>query len=208
MFTQVILDRLINVCSNHLIPTPEGILLNISTITVSDIIPEATKAITRYTKRSDTHTTLFKYDTHITKDDLIMDTVEKVVKANPQYLTKTYVWLAAKSVCINRTQRKKLITLPSIPMFFEDGGVPTPLEESLPGEIHDTITDLQEYLVEILSPTENELLNELLQGRMYVEIAENLKISLRTLERRVQELKWKTEYLLTEEDPDVTPLVF
>jgi DNA-directed RNA polymerase specialized sigma24 family protein len=182
--------------------------MNISTITVADIIPEATKAISRYTKRKDTHITLFKYDTHITTDDLVMDTVEKVVKANPQYLTKTYVWLAAKSVCINRTQRKKLATVPSTPLFFEEGGVATPIEEELPGEIYDTISDLQEYLVEILSKQENRLLTELLKGRMYVEIAETLKISLRTLERRVQELKWKTEYLLTEEDPDVNPLVF
>jgi DNA-directed RNA polymerase specialized sigma24 family protein len=182
--------------------------MNISTITVADIIPEATKAISRYTKRSDTCTTLFKYDTHLTTDDLIMDTVEKVVRANPQYLTKTYVWLAAKSVCINRTQRKKLITVPVVPMFSGESGAPTPIEEELPGEIYDTISDLQDYLVEILSKQENALLNELLKGRMYVEISETLKISLRTLERRVQELKWKTEYLLTEEDPDVSPLVF
>ena len=181
--------------------------MNISTITVADIIPEATKAISRYTKRSNTRITLFKYDTHITTDDLIMDTVEKVVRANPQYLTKTYVWLAAKSVCINRTQRKKLNTIPVVPMFSSEGGS-TPIEEELPGEIYDTITDLQEYLVEILSDDENALLDELLKGRMYVEIAENLNVSLRTLERRVQELKWKTEYLLTEEDPDVSPLVF
>ena len=182
--------------------------MNISTITISDIIPEATKAISRYTKRSDTSTTLFKYDTHITTDDLIMDTVEKVVRANPQYLTKTYVWLAAKSVCINRTQRKKLLTVPVIAAFAGSGDVATAIEEELPGEIYDTISDLKDYLVESLNPEENKLLEELLKGRMYAEIAETLNISLRTLERRVQEIKWKTEYLLTEEDPDVNPLVY
>lgn len=182
--------------------------MNISTITTADIIPEATKAIHRYTKRSDTHVTLFKYDTHITTDDLIMDAVEKVVRANPQYLTKTYVWLAAKSVCINRTQRKKLDTIPSLPMFSDEDSCPTPIEEEVPGDTHDILTDLLEFLVGDLDMDEKRLLDALLEGRMYVEIADKLKISLRTLERRVQELKWKLEFLLTEVDPDISPLVF
>ena len=180
----------------------------ISTIKIQDIIPEATKAIERYTKRKDVHTTLYRYDTHITVDDLVMDTVEKVVKANPQYLTKTYVWLAAKSVCINRTQRKKLATVPCLPSFSQEDACPTPLEEEIPGDTYDILSDLLEYLVESLDKDEYKLLSTLLDGKMYVEIAETLKISLRTLERRVQELKWKLEYLLTEIDPDIDPLVF
>ena len=94
--------------------------MNISTISTADIIPEATKAIHKYTKRSDPHVTLFKYDTHVTVDDLVMDTVEKVLKANPKYLTKTYVWLAAKSTCINRSQKRKLDTIPCAPVFSDD----------------------------------------------------------------------------------------
>jgi RNA polymerase sigma factor (sigma-70 family) len=182
--------------------------MKLSTIKIADIIPEATKAISRYTKRSDVHTTLFRYDTHLTTDDLVMDTVEKVVKANPQYLTKTYVWLAAKSVCINRCNRKKLATIPSLPMFSHEDSCPTPIEEELPGDTHDILTDLLEYLVVDLDKNEKKLLDALLEGKMYVEIAEKLKISLRTLERQVQELKWKLEYLLTEVDPDINPLVF
>lgn len=182
--------------------------MNLSTITTQDIIPEATKAIERYTKRSDPHVTLFRYDTHISVDDLVMDTVEKVVKANPQYLTKTYVWLAAKSVCINRSQRKKLDTIPCIPMFTEEEGTSTSIEEEIPGDTYDILKDLQEYLVDSLSLEENELLNLLLKGKMYAEIAEDLGISLRTLERKIHELKWKTEYLLTEVDPEIDPLVF
>lgn len=182
--------------------------MNLSTITTQDIIPEATKAIERYTKRSDPHVTLFRYDTHISVDDLVMDTVEKVVKANPKYLTKTYVWLAAKSVCINRTQRKKLDTIPSLPLFSEDDSVCTPIEEEVPGDTYDILSDLHEFLKDSLLEDENELLNLLLKGKMYAEIAEDLGISLRTLERKIHELKWKTEYLLTEIDPEIDPLVF
>lgn len=182
--------------------------MNISTISVADIIPEATKAIHKYTKRSDPHVTLFKYDTHVTVDDLVMDTIEKVLKANPKYLTKTYVWLAAKSTCINRSQKRKLDTIPCGPVFSDDSDSCTPLEEELPGDTYDILSDLHEYLKEYLSPEENQLLDHLLQGKLYAETAETLGISLRTLERRIHELKWKTEYLLTEVDPDVSSLLF
>lgn len=182
--------------------------MNISTITIADIIPEATKAIERYTKRSDPTVTLFKYDTHVTVEDLVMDAVEKVIKANPVYLTKTYVWLAAKSTCINRSQKRKLDTIPSYPAFYEDSEAFTPLEEEIPGDTYDILNDLQEYLKESLGPQEEELLSLLLEGKMYVESAEILGVSLRTLERRIHELKWKIEYLLTEVDPDVSSLLF
>lgn len=182
--------------------------MHISTISVKDIIPEATKAIERYTKRSDPSVTMFKYDTHITVEDLVMDTVEKVIKANPVYLTKTYVWLAAKSVCINRALKRKLDTVPCLPMFSEEDDSATPIEHELPGDTHDYLKDLHVYLKDSLSEDENELLELLLKGKMYAEIAEDLGVSLRTLERRIHELKWKTEYLLTEVDPEVQPLIF
>lgn len=180
----------------------------ISTITIKDIIPEATRAIERYTKRRDPHVTLYRYDTHITVDDLVMDTVEKVVRADPKYLTKTYVWLAAKSVCINRMQRKKLDTVPVLPMFEMEDGTSTPIEEELPGDTRDYLKELYEYLEESLDAEENKLLTTLLEGHMYQELAEILGVSLRTLERRIHELKWKTEYLLTEVDPEHSALVF
>ncbi len=182
--------------------------MNISTISTADIIPEATKAIARYTKRRDPSVTLFKYDTHVTVEDLVMDTVEKVIRANPVYLTKTYVWLAAKSTCINRSQKRKLDTIPSYPAFSEDSDMFTPLEEEIPGDTYDILNDLHEYLVEFLSEDENELLSTLLKGKMYVETAEILGVSLRTLERRIHELKWKTEFLLTEVDPSTNSLIF
>lgn len=182
--------------------------MKISTIQIKDIIPEATKAVERYTKRSDPSVTLYVYDTHISTEDLVMDTVEKVIKANPVYLTKTYVWLAAKSVCINRSAKKKLDTVPVLPAFTEEDSVTTPIEEELPQDTHDYLQDLFDYLAESLDSKETKLLSLLLEGKMYAEVAEKLGISLRTMERRVQELKWKTEFLLTEVDPDIEPLIF
>lgn len=182
--------------------------MHISTISIKDIIPEATKAIERYTKRSDQSITLFRYDTHLTVDDLVMDTVEKVLKAEPKYLTKTYVWLAAKSVCINRCKRKKIDTVPVLPVFELEDGTSTPIEEEVPGDTRDYLGELQAYLEDSLSTEENKLLKALLEGRMYQDVADHLGISLRTLERRIHELKWKAEYLLTEVDPQHSPLVF
>lgn len=179
-----------------------------STITVADIIPEATRAIERYTKRSDPHSILTRYDTHLSTEDLVMATVEKVVKANPQYLTKTYVWVAARSVCINQCQRKRIDTVDSVHPFTYEDGVTHSLEDELEGDAYNHVDDIYLDLLKVLQPDELELLYHLLDGKMYVDIAETLGISLRTLERKVQELKWKTEYLITEEDPDVNPLVY
>lgn len=182
--------------------------MQISTITTKDIIPEATKAIERYTQRADPTVTMYQYDTHLTVDDLVMDTVEKVIKADPKYLTKSYVWLAAKSVVINRGKRKKLSTIPVLPLFEHEEGVTTPIEEEIPGDTRCYLEELEEFLRISLNTEENKLLTELLSGRMYAEIAERLGLSLRTLERQIHELKWKTEFLLTEVDPEEKPLVF
>lgn len=180
----------------------------VSTITTNDIINEATRAIERYTKRSDTHSTLARYDTHLSTEDLVMETVEKVLKANPEYLTKTYVWLAAKSVCINKCQKKRIHTVDVSNPFASEGDEAPIIEHEILGDSYDHIADHYQYLISCLGQEELELLEELLEGTMYVVIAEKLGISLRTLERRVAELKWKTEFLLTEEDPDVTPLIY
>jgi RNA polymerase sigma factor (sigma-70 family) len=171
--------------------------MQISTITIKDLIPEATRAIERYTKRSNTASILQKYDTHLTTDDLVMETVEKVIKANPQYLTKTYVWLSAKSVCINRCQKKRIITIDVLPTQSGDESFEPSLEQELIGDSYDHISDLYNDLLTRLTPEELQLLEALLDGQMYVVIAETLGISLRTLERRVQELKMKTEDILS-----------
>ena len=180
----------------------------ISTITLSQVIPEATRAIERYTKRSDTNSILQRYDTHLSTEDLVMETAEKVIRANPEYLTKTYVWLAAKSVCINKCQKKRIHTVDvRNPFEGEEDNAPI-LEHSIEGDAYDHIGSLYDSLISCLSTEELEVLEALLDGTMYVEIAENLGISLRTLERRVQELKWKAEFLLTEQNPDQFPLVY
>lgn len=178
--------------------------MSISTISTKDLIPEATRAIERYTRRSDPNVTLSKYSSHLSTEDLVMATVEKVLRANPLYLTKTYVWLAAKSVCINESQKKRFIlTESSLP----ENECP-PLEESIEGVAFDDTSDLYKDLLTHLTEDEQILLSHLIQGTLYAEIAETLGLSLRTLERRVAELKWKTEFLVTEENPDEVPLVY
>ena len=171
--------------------------MQLSTITIHDLIPEATKAIERYTKRSDTSSILTRYDTHLSTEDLVMETVEKVIKANPQYLTKTYVWLSAKSVCINRCQKKRIVTIDVNPIYSGDESFSPAPEDELIGDSYDHISDLYEDLMSRLTPEELQLLEALLDGSLYVVIAEELGISLRTLERRVQELKLKTEDILS-----------
>jgi DNA-directed RNA polymerase specialized sigma24 family protein len=180
----------------------------LSTISLNDLIPEATRAIERYTKRTDVHSILTRYDTHLSTEDLVMETVEKVLNANPEYLTKTYVWLSAKSVCINKCQKKRIITVDVGNPFGPDSEDSPILEHEILGDTYDHIKDCFDYIVPHLSEDDQALLRELLNGGLYIAIADNLGVSLRTLERRVADLKWKVEYLLSEEDPDVNPLVY
>jgi DNA-directed RNA polymerase specialized sigma24 family protein len=135
-----------------------------------------------------------------------METTEKVLRANPEYLTKTYVWLSAKSVCINRCHKKRIQTVDiRNPFESEEDTGPIP-EHSILGDSHDFINDHYQYLLSCLGQEELVLLEELLEGTQYTDIASNLGVSLRTIERRVAELKWKTEFLLSEEDPDLCPM--
>ena len=85
----------------------------------------------------------------------------------------------------------------------DQGEAKVALEELMIGDTYDFIEPLEDYLKSCLSAEQTELYDGLLSGKMYVEIAENLGVSLRTLERQVQELKWLFEYLITEEDPDL-----
>lgn len=173
--------------------------MKVSTITSDQIIPEATKAVKRFVKGGSYSRTLRYFGTHYTLDDLVMDAVEKVVRANPMYLTKSYVWIAARCVCLDLMNRKKLQHVTITPDDDEDE---TPIEELMEGDIYDHTSDTHQYITSALNEVQQELLKKLLEGKMYADIAKELGISLRTLERQIQELKWTIEFLLTEQDPD------
>ena len=172
--------------------------MNLSTITASDIIPEATKAIKRFLKGSKN-----VLGTPYQVEDLAMDAAEKVIRANPMYLTKSYVWIAARCVCINTLNKKRVTLVNNVIPETQNCEWPDELniEDLLEGDTHDHMGDLHESIRGCLSEDQIRILDLLLEGHMYVVIAEKTNVSLRTLERQVQELKWTIEYLLTEIDP-------
>ena len=129
-----------------------------------------------------------------------MDACEKVVRANPMYITKTYVRIAARCVCIDKLKSKKVAQYHVRP-FFEDPEDHN-LEESLVGNVEDPMADMEIMIRASMDPMQQKIYAGLLAGKMYIDIAESLKISLRTLERQIQELKWLCEYLLIGIDPD------
>lgn len=172
--------------------------MKISTITTDQIYPEALLAVKLFLGKNNTHTTLPHFGTHISIEDLAMDACEKVVRANPMYITKTYVRIAARCACINKLKSKKLEQYAVDPF---DDEVPN-LEDAVEGDITDVIGTLENQLISAMNPLQQKIYKELLTGKMYISIAETLGISLRTLERQVHELKWLCEYLLTDIDPD------
>jgi DNA-directed RNA polymerase specialized sigma24 family protein len=180
----------------------------ISTISSSEIYDYALLGVKKFVGSKPEYETLPYFGTHVSLEDLAMDAVEKVVRANPMYITKTYVRIAARCACIDKLKSKKLDVNPfatSASRFQEEEEVN--LEEGIEGDITDHLEPLEQLLMSSMDPLQLKIYNELLKNKMYVEIAENLGISLRTLERQVQELKWLCEYLLTEEDPDVNSIL-
>jgi len=167
----------------------------VSTISTSEIYNYAFFCVKKFVGPKLDSEVLPNFGTHVSIEDLAMDAVEKVVRANPMYITKTYIRIAARCVCIRKLQIKKL------PKYIKPEEDEIPIE--VEGNIEDSLRPLEDLLISSMDPLQQKIYHELLKNKMYVEIAETLGISLRTLERQVQELKWLCEYLLTEEDPDL-----
>ena len=173
----------------------------ISTITTKDILPLALAYVKRFSKCTDQAALMRYFGSHSSIEDLAMDAVEKVVRANPIYLTKSYVRLAARCVCIDALYRNKLPQVEINALIEWETGDSGPIEESVVGDAYDHIADLEEYLLSAMSPQETLVYRGLQSRKMYVEVAEDLRLSLRTFERQVRDLKWKIQYLLLEEEP-------
>ena len=175
---------------------------NLSTITAAQIWPVAFNAIKRFTKRSDTASLERYFGSHVSLEDLAMDAVEKVVRANPIYLTKSYVNMAAKCVCIDALQKGKITQIEIQAITTYDVGDSGPIEDSIEFDAYDHTEDLETFLLTTFSPQETLVYEGLKSRKMYVELAEDLRLSLRTFERQVRDLKWKIQYLLLEEEPE------
>ena len=170
----------------------------ISTIATNEIYEQALLGVKKFVGKKLDNQTLIFFGSHMSLEDLAMDAVEKVVRANPMYITKTYVRLAARCVCINKLKSKKLTTYHVVAKEEDNAS----LEDSLIGDAASSLDSLEDMLLSAMDPVQQSIYQELLLGKMYIEISETLKIPLRTLERQIQELKWLCEYLLLETDPD------
>ena len=172
-----------------------------STVGITDLIPLATLAVQRFIKGKSETRVLRHFGSQYTLDDLVMEAVEKVIRADPEYLTKSYINLAAKCVCIDRLQQKKLPWQESVVTHTDEEDIDTSLEELLVGDTYDHMSDLEEYIRSFLSEEELAVFNALTSRQLYAEMAEDLGVSIRTLERRVHDLKWKLHYIINEEEP-------
>lgn len=173
----------------------------LSTIKAEDILPIAEAYVKKFTKRSDDSTLMRYFGSHVTLEDLSMDAVEKVVRANPLYLTRAYVRMAARCVCIDALYKNKVPQVEIQSLVTWEEGDSGPIEESVTGDSYDHLADVEEFLETTMSEQELRVFKGLQSRKMYVEIAQDLGLSLRTFERQVRDLKWKVTYLLTEEEP-------
>ena len=175
---------------------------SLSTIKAEHILPIADAYVRKFTKRSDQSTLMRYFGSHVTLEDLTMDAVEKVVRANPIYLTAAYVKLAARCVCIDALYKNKIPQVEIQYLVTYEEGDSGPIEESIIADTHDHMGDIEVFLESTMSEEELSIFKGLQSRKMYVEIAQDLGLSLRTFERKVRDLKWKVTYLLTEEEPE------
>jgi RNA polymerase sigma factor (sigma-70 family) len=183
-----------------------------STVATVDIIPLATRAVQKLINGSQTHVLRRYFGSHYGIEDLIMDTVEKVVRANPMYLTRSYINSAARCVFIDLLYKKRKLHQVEDPSTAEVEGIiivdddsdgsHTSLEDHVTGDIHNHMEDMEDSLMTHLNEKDQMLYKLLISHELYADIADKLGIAVRTLERRVHDLRWKMEYLLTEENPD------
>jgi len=187
-----------------------------STITVADIVPVAQKYTELFIKGLHKHRLLRYLSPFYTLEDVTMDAVERVIKANPMYLTKSYVRTAVNCTCLDLIRKHKLPwsehsyrapadptkggTITSAPSDTDHDGPAMRIEETIEGDIYDILKDLEEEVRTYLGPLETQVLDGLLSRKLYIEIAADMGIAVRTLERHVNELKWKLYKILKEED--------
>lgn len=168
----------------------------VSTITDNDLFPVALKAVQRFVKGSNRKRLIRYFGSYYTLEDLAMEAVEKVLKAKPVYLTKTYVNMAATCACIDRLQSPKLPWQDVAAYVINSEGDKTPPEELIEGDAYDTLSDLEMYVKSQLSPVLLDTYLALQEEETYVESANKRNISTRTLERRVAKLKITIDSLL------------
>ena len=173
----------------------------VSTIGIKDIIPTAQRAAEKFVKGKSQSRILRYFNSHYTLDDLIMDAVEKVIRANPMYLTRSYVYTAVRCVCIDRMQQKKLPWAEIQSLITYEDGYTVPIEDTLLCDTFNHMEPLEQEILSFLGPRETQVYEGLLSNKLYVGIAEDMGVSVRTLERMVSDLKWKIEFLLFEEEP-------
>lgn len=165
------------------------------------LYPTALYFVKQFVKGSNNQRILRHFLGYETLDDVAMDVVVKVLNANPNYLTKGYIKIAAKCVCINKL-KKKQVPWAEIKALFDENNNEVSLEDLIESEPLYTVAELEEQILEFLGEEERETYDALLTNQHYPELAHSLGVSTRTLERRVHDLKYKLHFILNEEDPE------
>ena len=99
--------------------------------------------VKRFVKGSSKTRTLRYFNGYETIDDVAMDVVEKILKCNPSYLTKAYVSIATKCVCINKLKKKIVPQVELNPLKDEESS-PVVFEDLVEGNSHDILGELHE----------------------------------------------------------------
>ena len=150
-------------------------------INYKEYINVATKYLQRITGVGDITARLYHCDTHLTIEDIVSSSMEKLLLASPESITPAYVKITAKSVYFDEVKlRSKLDYVDKTRKVesSEDDGIP-PIEETLVEDIYDHISDLKEQAMITLNDECKDILVLTLEGHTQQDIAAAMNMSKR-----------------------------
>lgn len=160
-------------------------------INYKEYINVATKYLQRITGVGDITARLYHCDSHLTIEDIVSATMEKLLLASPERITSAYVKVTAKSVYFDEVKLKSrlcYIDKTTKGESMEEDNVP-PIEETLSEDIYDHISDLKEQLNITLNDECKDVLVLLLEGHTQQDIASAMHKSRRDIAKYIDKIK-------------------
>ena len=160
-------------------------------INYKEYINVATKYLQRITGVGDVTARLYHCDSHLTIEDIVSSSMEKLLLASPESITPAYVKVTAKSVYFDQVKlRSKLdyVDKTSKGEASEDDGYP-PIEETLVDDIYDHISDLKEQAMITLNDECKDVLVLTLEGHTQQDIAAAMQRSKRDVAKYITQIR-------------------
>jgi len=159
--------------------------MNDTDLTDAELLDYAIDAASYFLRSNDTQVYHGKYN-GLSIEDIAMEAIVKIIEADVSPKSKTYVIEVVHNTCLNILKKKKLEVSETTK---DDDGVTVTPKDRRTTELSD-ISNLENFVIGYLDK-DDRLLYTLyaVQGLSKENIADTLGVSVRTVHRRIQELR-------------------